>query len=250
MENTVNKVFGIIPARYASSRFPGKPLARIGEKSMIQCVYDNVASSCLDGVAVATDDERIFAHVDGFGGNVVMTSDKHRSGTDRCCEAAKHFFPDGNDIVVNIQGDEPLVSENEITLLAKAFADPAVQIATLVNPSTDPSVLIDHNSVKVVADKFGNALYFSRAPIPFRRDKSDKPMEFLRHVGVYAYRYNTLKAITNLESSPLEDCERLEQLRWLENGFKIRVLRCNYQGIGIDTPEDLQIFIDKRNNKL
>lgn len=232
-------VFGIIPARYASSRFPGKPLALINGKPMVQWVYERVQSSEVRDLVVATDDERIARCVQDFGGRVVMTSPDHASGTDRCGEAALSLEPNDNDVVINIQGDEPLISPKEIHLLASAFEDRSVQIATLVNPFTDVTVLQNPNVVKVVMAKNGNVLYFSRLPIPYLREGGTPPTQYYRHIGVYAYRYGVLKQIVQLPTSGLENSEKLEQLRWLENGYTIRALACDYQGIGVDTPEDL-----------
>ena len=232
-------VFGIIPARYASSRFPGKPLALINGKPMVQWVYERVQSSEVRDLVVATDDERIARCVQDFGGRVVMTSPDHASGTDRCGEAALSLEPNDNDVVINIQGDEPLISPKEIHLLASAFEDRSVQIATLVNPFTDATVLQNPNVVKVVMAKNGNVLYFSRLPIPYLREGGIPPTQYYRHIGVYAYRYGVLKQIVQLPTSGLENSEKLEQLRWLENGYTIRALACDYQGIGVDTPEDL-----------
>ncbi len=232
-------VFGIIPARYASSRFPGKPLALINGKPMVQWVYERVQSSEVQELAVATDDERIADCVRGFGGEVVMTSPDHASGTDRCGEATLAMQPNDNDVVINIQGDEPLISPKEIHLLANAFEDRSVQIATLVNPFNDDKMLQDPNVVKVVKAKNGNVLYFSRLPIPYLREGGTPPMQYYRHIGIYAYRYGVLKQIVQLPTSELENSEKLEQLRWLENGYTIRAIECDYQGIGIDTPEDL-----------
>jgi 3-deoxy-manno-octulosonate cytidylyltransferase (CMP-KDO synthetase) len=232
-------VFGIIPARYASSRFPGKPLALINGKPMVQWVYERVQSSEVRDLVVATDDERIARCVRDFGGRVVMTSPDHASGTDRCGEAALSLEPNDNDVVINIQGDEPLISPKEIHLLASAFEDRSVQIATLVNPFTDATVLQNPNVVKVVMAKNGNVLYFSRLPIPYLREGGTPPTQYYRHIGVYAYRYGVLKQIVQLPTSGLENSEKLEQLRWLENGYTIRALACDYQGIGVDTPEDL-----------
>ena len=232
--------FGIIPARYASSRFPGKPLAEINGKPMIQWVYERVQSSEVHDLAVATDDERIANCVCGFGGKVVMTSPDHASGTDRCGEAAKSMCPTDNDVVINIQGDEPLISPKEIHLLASAFEDRNVQIATLVNPFQDRKILANPNVVKVVKAKNGNVLYFSRLPIPYLRENATLPKNYYRHIGIYAYRYGVLKKIVQLPTSELENSEKLEQLRWLENGYTIRALECDYQGIGVDTPEDLK----------
>lgn len=236
-------VYGIIPARYASSRFPGKPLALIHGKPMVQWVYERVQSSEVRDLVVATDDERIATCVRGFGGRVVMTSPDHASGTDRCGEAALSLEPADHDVVINIQGDEPLISPKEIHLLASAFEDHSVQIATLVNPFHDDTLLHNPNVVKVVKAKNGNVLYFSRQPIPYLRDGGTAPAQYYRHIGIYAYRYGVLNEIVNLPTSGLENSEKLEQLRWLENGYTIRALECDYQGIGVDTPEDLKQLV-------
>jgi len=233
-------VFGIIPARYASTRFPGKPLAVLQGKPMVQWVYERVQSSEVCDLAVATDDDRIADCVCGFGGKVVMTSPDHASGTDRCGEAARSMNPSDNDVIINIQGDEPLISPREIHLLASAFEDRSVQIATLVNPFQDEGLLHNPNVVKVVKAKNGNVLYFSRLPIPYLRENATPPKNYFRHIGIYAYRYGALKEIVKLPTSELENSEKLEQLRWLENGYTIRALECDYQGIGVDTPEDLK----------
>ena len=232
-------VFGIIPARYASTRFPGKPLEEINGKPMVQWVYERVQSSEVRDLVVATDDERIADCVRGFGGRVVMTSPDHASGTDRCGEAAMSMQPDDSDVVINIQGDEPLISPREIHLLAGAFEDRSVQIATLVNPFQDEEILRNPNVVKVVKARNGNVLYFSRLPIPYLRENALPPKNYFRHIGIYAYRYGVLKQIVQLPTSELENSEKLEQLRWLENGYTIRALECDYLGIGVDTPEDL-----------
>lgn len=239
-----HRIFGIIPARYESSRFPGKPLAKIADKTLIQTVYDNVSETIVDDLVVATDDKQIFDHVTDFSGNVVMTQKTHPSGTDRCREAANWFNPDDDDIIINIQGDEPLISNTEIQLLASAFNTSDTQIATLANLVNDDTSLNNPNKVKIVTNNDNFALYFSRAPIPFQRDKSSPQQQILIHVGIYAFRFKTLKAITQLPVCGLENCEKLEQLRWLYNGFRIKVIPCNYNGFGIDTPEDLDFFIN------
>jgi 3-deoxy-manno-octulosonate cytidylyltransferase (CMP-KDO synthetase) len=169
-----------------------------------------------------------------------MTSPDHASGTDRCGEAARSMHPSDNDVIINIQGDEPLISPREIHLLASAFEDRSVQIATLVNPFQEEGLLHNPNVVKVVKAKNGNVLYFSRLPIPYLRENATPPKNYFRHIGIYAYRYGALKEIVKLPTSELENSEKLEQLRWLENGYTIRALECDYQGIGVDTPEDLK----------
>ena len=234
---------GIIPARYQSTRFPGKPLSMINHKPMIQWVYENI-SKTLENVWIATDDERIFKTVESFGGNVLMTSAFHKSGTDRCAEAAEILSEKYNfDVIINLQGDEPFIRPEQIELLKSCFEE-KTDIATLIKKIETADELFDTNRPKVVIDKNNNALYFSRSPIPFTRgkEKSDWLSEHIywSHVGIYAYTKEVLKIITKLESGKLEVSESLEQLRWLENGFKIKTAVTNYQGIGIDTPEDLK----------
>lgn len=239
------KFIGIIPARYASTRFPGKPLAMLGGKTVIQRVYEQVAG-VLDETCVATDDERIGAAVRAFGGKVVMTSVQHRSGTDRCYEAYTKVGS-GFDVVVNVQGDEPFIRPSQLQAVKHCFADTATQIATLVKPFTAENgweALANVNSPKVVVDKNMYALYFSRSVIPYMRNEDkDRWLErhvYYKHIGLYAYRVEVLKAITALPQSPLELAESLEQLRWLENGFKVRVGVTEVETIGIDTPQDLE----------
>lgn len=238
------KFLGIIPARYASTRFPAKPLALLGGKTVIQRVYEQVAG-VLDDAYVATDDERIEAAVKAFGGKVVMTSVNHKSGTDRCYEACCKIGGDF-DVVVNIQGDEPFIQPSQLMAVKACFEDEMTQIATLVKPfSSDDSfaVLENVNSPKVVLNKNMNALYFSRSIIPYQRnaDKNDwlKNHIYYKHIGLYAYRTEVLKEITALSQSSLELAESLEQLRWLENGYTIKVGISEVETIGIDTPQDL-----------
>lgn len=237
------KFIGIIPARYASTRFPGKPLAMLKGKSVIQRVYEKV-SSCLDDAYVATDDERIFNHITSWGGKVVMTSTEHKSGTDRIQEAIEKIGGD-YDVIINIQGDEPFIDPSQIETICKCFEDADTQIATLGIPfRKDMDVISNPNSPKIVTDRRGFAMYFSRSVIPFIRGKEQgewpEAYPFLKHIGLYAYRRDTLKEITSLPQSPLELAESLEQLRWLENGYKIKVGTTDIETIGIDTPEDLQ----------
>lgn len=238
------KTIGIIPARYASTRFPAKPLAMLGGKPVIQRVYEQV-NGLLDYVAVATDDNRIFDAVRNFGGNVVMTSVNHKSGTDRCREAYTLCGGD-YDIVVNIQGDEPFIHKSQIQSLIKCFDDPTTDIATLVKPflpSDGFEKLENVNSPKVVVDANMNALYFSRSIIPYQRNREKSEWlanhTYYKHIGLYAYRADVLDKITRLPQSSLELAESLEQLRWLENGYKIKVGITNVETIGIDTPDDL-----------
>ena len=238
------KFVGIIPARYASTRFPGKPLASIGGKLMIQRVYEQ-ASKVLDLVYVATDDQRIYDAVVGFGGKAIMTSDKHKSGTDRICEANEKSGCN-RAVVVNIQGDEPFIMPSQISTVCDLFDSPETQIATLVKPfSANDSIadLENPNSPKVVIDGAGNAVYFSRSIIPYLRgvEKSEwlKRHTFFKHIGLYAYKAEVLKLVTKMPQSTNEICESLEQLRWIDNGLKIKVGQTETQTIGIDTPEDM-----------
>ena len=239
------KFIGIIPARYASTRFPGKPLAVLGGKTVIQRVYEQV-SGVLDDAYVATDDERIEAAVRAFGGKVVMTSVHHKSGTDRCYEAYTKIGGQ-YDVVVNVQGDEPFIQASQLNAVKACFDEPATQIATLVKPFTEENgldALENPNSPKVVVGKNRQALYFSRSVIPYVRnvEKQDwlKHHTYYKHIGLYAYRSEVLKEITALPQSPLELAESLEQLRWLENGYTIKVGMTDIETIGIDTPQDLE----------
>lgn len=238
---------GIIPARYASTRFPGKPLADIGGKTMIQRVYEQ-ASKALECVYVATDDERIAENVNSFEGRVVLTSKKHKSGTDRCSEAIqeiqeiekeKHF-----DVVINIQGDEPFIKPEQLRLLMGCFDDNSIQIATLARQINQHDDIFNPNVVKVIRNKELRAIYFSRSPIPFVRNENKenwvKAFPFLMHVGIYAYTIKTLRTLTMLSTSPLETAEALEQNRWLENGYPVFVETTKFDTIAIDTPEDLE----------
>jgi 3-deoxy-manno-octulosonate cytidylyltransferase (CMP-KDO synthetase) len=247
---------GIIPARYASSRFPGKPLADIGGMSMIQRVYEQ-ASKVLDTVIVATDDERIYDCVRAFGGLVYMTSAEHRCGTDRICEAYQLYresdignrISDNDIVVVNIQGDEPFIQPEQIQAVMDCFP---TDIATLAKPYTeqdDLQELLTPNIVKVVfSQQTGEALYFSRSVIPYLRGVEQSEWlskgQYFSHIGLYAYRADVLLRITQMPQTPLEKAESLEQLRWLENGLKIKVAVSNTKSIGIDTPEDLQQAIE------
>lgn len=236
----------IIPARYASTRFPGKPLARLGGKPMIQVVYEHVAAACPDKMAVATDDERIAAAVARFGGTAVMTGADLHSGTDRCAQAGALMHLDDNDVVLNVQGDEPLVSPKEIGLLKDMLGRPEVEIATLARPAGEHEDVAGPDKVKVVMSLSQKALYFSRCAIPF--DRTGAATTRLIHVGMYAYRFGILKALACLRPSPLEETEKLEQLRWMQNGYDIHVTPCDYRGIGIDTPEDLRELLKRKND--
>lgn len=236
------KFIAVIPARYASSRFPGKPLATLGGKMVIERVYEQV-SSVLDEVYVATDDERIYNAVVGFGGKAIMTSDKHKSGTDRIAEAVEKIESKA-DVVINIQGDEPFIHPDQIRTVMSLFDDNDTEIATLGKPFESMDAVDNPNSPKIVVGQNGRALYFSRSVIPFVRGKEHtdwlKYYPFLKHIGLYAYRRETLMKITKLEQTPLELAESLEQLRWLEHGIAVKVGTTNCETIGIDTPEDLQ----------
>ena len=232
----------IIPARYASTRFPGKPLAVLGGKTVIQRVYEQV-SSVLSEVYVATDDERIFQCVESFGGRAVMTRTDHKSGTDRIQEAVEKIGTDA-DVIINVQGDEPFIQPSQVETLMHLFDASETQIGTLGKPFESLEAVENPNSPKIVTDVRGFALYFSRSVIPFIRgvERADwfGQYPFLKHLGIYAYRRNVLAEVTQLPQSSLEKAESLEQLRWLQNGYRIRVGLTDVETIGIDTPEDLQ----------
>lgn len=238
------RVAAIIPARYSSTRLPAKPLQKLGRKSIIERVYEAV-SAVVEDVVVATDDIRIAEEVEHFGGRAIMTSTEHRSGTDRCAEALAKMGGD-YDIVVNVQGDEPFIRREHIVALLGCFANPVTEIATLAKPLTEEDgieTLLNPNNVKVVTDRKGRALYFSRSAIPYQRDVVEsewfKGHTYLKHLGIYAFRPEALRAITALDTTPLEHTEKLEQLRWLEHGYHISVAETPFATIGIDTPEDL-----------
>lgn len=239
------RVLAIIPARYASTRFPAKPLALLGGKPIVQRVYEQVAK-IVERVVVATDDERIYDTVVSFGGEVVMTSPNHKSGTDRCAEAYAKLDYDA-DIIINVQGDEPFVAPEQIEALVNCFDSTEVDIATLVKPFSAESgieALENPNSPKVVINEAKEALYFSRSVVPYLRgvERSEwlKHHTFYKHIGIYAFRAKVLNEVTALEQTPLEKAESLEQLRWLESGYKIKVGTTDIETIGIDTPEDLE----------
>lgn len=236
------KYIAVIPARYASTRFPGKPLAMLGGKTVIQRVYEQV-TKVIPNAYVATDDERIYHAVEGFGGNAIMTRNDHKSGTDRIEEAVENIGSDA-DIVVNIQGDEPFIHPSQIETVCRQFDNPVTQIATLGMPFTDMKSVDNPNSPKIVTDCNGFALYFSRSVIPFVRGMEHRQWlahyPFLKHLGIYAYRRDVLKEITQLPQSPLELAESLEQLRWLQYGYRIRVGITDIETVGIDTPADLE----------
>lgn len=236
------KFIGIIPARYASTRFPGKPLALLGGKPVIQHVYEKVAA-VLEAAYVATDDERIYDVVKSFGGQVVMTRTDHKSGTDRIEEAIEKIGGEW-DVVVNVQGDEPFVAKSQLDTICHCFDDPTTQIATLGKPFESMEAVQNPNSPKIVVDNMGFAMYFSRSVIPYVRGKEKSSWlthyPFLKHLGIYAYRKDVLRQVTQLPQSSLEIAESLEQLRWLQNGFKIKVGTTDVETVGIDTPQDLE----------
>ncbi len=240
------KFIAIIPARYSSTRFPGKPLADIKGKPMIQRVYEQ-ASQVFDRTMVATDDERILNAVHNFGGAAVMTSSAHKSGTDRCAEAlikAENHFSTAFDVVVNLQGDEPFIQPAQLKLIQACFKDRSVQIATLIKPVRNNEELFNTNKPKVIINNKQEAIYFSRSVIPFVRGIDEKDWilhhQFYIHIGIYAFTRDTLLKITKLNTALLEKAESLEQLRWIENGFAIKVAITEHESIGIDTPDDLE----------
>lgn len=240
------KILALIPARYASTRFPAKPLALLAGKPIIQHVYERVNRLFPGTTYVATDDERIASCVEGFGGQYIMTGTHHRSGTDRCHEALTKAPGGPFDIVINIQGDEPFIHENQLRTIVEAFSDEKTQIATLVKPfapNVSLATLQNPNSPKVVVSPDHRALYFSRSIVPYLRGVEQEEWAsqhtFYKHIGLYAYRPDVLQEITQLPTSPLEKAESLEQLRWLEAGYCISVGYTDVETIGIDTPEDL-----------
>jgi len=242
------KAVGIIPSRYASTRFPGKPLVDINGKTMIRRVYEQAKlSPSLSAVFVATDDQRIVDEVESFGGNVIMTSPFHPSGTDRCFEVLEKIGKDKYDVVVNIQGDEPFIHPEQINTVVKNFTNKNVQISTLAHKITDSEDLCNPSLVKIVRKVSGEALYFSRSLIPFIRGAANVDWTtlypFLKHIGIYAYRSDILEQIVKLPASSLEKAESLEQLRWLENGYSVMVEITDKESFPVDTPEDLKRFI-------
>lgn len=240
------EVLGIIPARYASTRFPGKPLALIDGKPMIQHVWENVSKiESVGRTIVATDDERIAETMRQFGGEVMMTRTDHRSGTDRCGEVIEKLGESGAryDIVINIQGDEPFVDASQIETLIETFERRDVQIATLKKEISQQEALFSPNVVKVIDTPDGMALYFSRQPLPYLRGSEPEQWmchhTYYKHIGIYAFRMDTLRQLVQLAQTPLEKCESLEQLRWLENGYRIAVRETTTENLSVDTPEDL-----------
>lgn len=245
------KILGVIPSRYASTRFPGKPLVDIQGKSMIRRVYEQARkASTLSKVVVATDDERIFNHVKEFGGEVLMTSKSHDNGTSRCHEALNKLQNDaGFDVVINIQGDEPFIEPTQIDMLCKLFLMPEADIGTLVKKIQQEEELSDENVVKVVFGNQKRAMYFSRQAIPFARGKQKSDWiiqhDYYKHIGIYGYMADVLNKIVRLNEGKLEKTEKLEQLRWLENSYRILVDITDIESIAIDTPEDLSKFNNK-----
>ena len=240
----MEKVLAIIPARYASTRLPGKPLLDIGGKPMIQRVFDQVSKcSAVDEIVIATDDERISNVAMRFGAKALMTAPHHQSGTERCGEILQ-LMSNKYDLVINIQGDEPFIHPEQLEELLAAFKNPAVKVATLGKKISDSKAIEDPNVVKLVKSKSGKALYFSRSVIPFTRDSASGsfslPTTYFQHIGLYAYKAETLLEIVTLQASDLEKSEQLEQLRWLENDIHIQVEETNYTSHGIDTPHDLE----------
>jgi 3-deoxy-manno-octulosonate cytidylyltransferase (CMP-KDO synthetase) len=245
----LSNIIGIIPARYASTRFPGKPLADIKGKMMIHRVYEQAKkSTSLTDVIVATDDERIQQAVETFGGKVCMTSSQHPSGTDRCAEVMTKLNLQC-DAIINIQGDEPFIDPAQIDLVASCFADKRTQLATLIKKIESTEVLFNYNSPKVVIDKDQFAIYFSRHPIPYVRGVNNNDWlsknTFYQHIGIYGYRSDVLQEITKLAISSLEKAESLEQLRWIENGYKIKTATTTFETFAVDTPADLQNILNR-----
>ena len=237
---------GIIPARYASTRFPGKPLVEIHGKTMVQRVYEQVIQANLDEVIVATDDQRIYDHVLSFGGRVEMTSTDHPTGTDRCIELAKRY--DTNAILINIQGDEPFINPIQINELLQVFHENTeINIATQCKQIENNALIFDPNAIKVVRDQNNFALYFSRSPLPYLRNVPTEEWSLqnkhFKHIGIYAFRNETLAKLSSLPMGILETAESLEQLRWMEHGFKIYVAETQYETFGIDVPEDLKRIV-------
>jgi len=238
------KILGIIPSRFASTRFPGKPLAEIDGKTMIQRVYEQCRqASRLSGIIIATEDERILNHVKEFGGEGILTSPQHMSGTDRCAEVMEKSGLDKWDVVINIQGDEPFIHPSQIDQLCSLFDDAKTNIATLVKKIDSTDELFNHNNVKVILNKNKDAIYFSRSPIPYNRNFPEqewlKYSTYYKHIGIYGYRTKTLMEISKLTKTNLEVTESLEQLRWIENGYTIKAEITKLESIAIDTPEDL-----------
>ncbi len=237
-------IIGIVPARFGSTRFPGKPLADINGKSMIQRVYEQcIQANRLSKVVIATDDEKIFNHVQEFGGHAVITSPQHQSGTDRCAEVIEKIGAENWDVVINIQGDEPFIHPEQIDLICSAFEVQETKLATIVKKITSVDELFNHNNVKVILNKRNEVVYFSRTPIPYNRNFPEqewlKYSVYYKHIGIYGYSTQTLLEVSKLAKTNLEVTESLEQLRWIENGYSIRAEITSLDSIAIDTPDDL-----------
>ena len=246
----MTNIVGIIPSRYASTRFPAKPLVGIAGKSMIQMVYEQASKATkLSQVFVATDDQRIFDHVKSFGGEVAMTSTEHQTGTDRCAEVMSSL--EGVDVVINIQGDEPFIHPEQIDQLAEIMSGSEVEIGTLVKRIEVAEDLFSDTVVKVVKSLTDEAIYFSRSPIPFQKGIDEKEWLanriYYKHIGMYGYRSDVLQSISELPQTPLEKSESLEQLRWLENGYTIQLAETEHESNSVDTPEDLDRLLEARN---
>jgi 3-deoxy-manno-octulosonate cytidylyltransferase (CMP-KDO synthetase) len=241
------KILGVIPARFESTRFLGKPLIDLDGKTMIERVYLQAKkSNALANVVVATDDQRIFDAVKAFNGEVILTSNKHQSGTDRCAEVSKKLI--GYDAIINIQGDEPLIDPKQINLVANCFNDISTELATLVKRIETPEELFNYNTPKVIINKKSEAIYFSRQVIPYLKnvalDELLKNHTFYKHIGIYGYRTTTLDIISKLKVSSLEKAEMLEQLRWIENGFKVKVAETKIESLAIDVPADVDAVLE------
>lgn len=246
------KILGVIPSRYASTRFEGKPLKKIAGKSMIEWVYKRAKNSEIDDIVVATDDKRIYDEVIKFGGNVVMTSENHNNGTSRIIEVINKEKYKDFDFIINIQGDEPLIDIKSINILASNYRKENSEIVTLKKEIKEEKDIENPNIVKVITDFLGNAIYFSRSKIPYNRDKNVETRYF-KHIGIYGYTSSFLNKLSTLEEGNLEKIESLEQLRFLENGYKIKVLETDSNVIGVDTPEDLENvkkYIEENNIEL
>lgn len=246
------KIIGIIPARWGSTRFPGKPLAMINGKSMIQRVYEQVKKSTrLTEVVIATDDDRIIKVAKEFEGKAVITGNHHRSGTERCAEVVEKYEAQGNyfDIAINIQGDEPFINPLQIDQLASCFVDEEVEIATLIKKINSQEDLFNPNVVKAICNNRGDAIYFSREALPHLRNYEKKDwinhFNFYKHIGIYGYRTGVLMELIELSEGDLEKAESLEQLRWLENEYKITVRETEFESVAVDTPDDLSKFLNK-----
>jgi 3-deoxy-manno-octulosonate cytidylyltransferase (CMP-KDO synthetase) len=238
------KIIGIVPARFGSTRFPGKPLVDINGKSMIQRVYEQCRQATrLTRLLIATDDERILNHVKEFGGEAIITAPQHQSGTDRCAEVVEKIGIDQFDVVINIQGDEPYIHPEQIDLLCSTFDEKETSIATLVKKITSVDELFNHNNVKVILNKKKEAVYFSRLPVPYNRNFPEqewlKYSTYYKHIGIYGYRTKMLLEVSGLAKTNLEITESLEQLRWIENGYVIKAEITSLESIAIDTPDDL-----------